>query len=315
AGAATSAHGVSQVVTLASGGIAGHSIFFKKGTNNYAYINVSGAAGNYITVVFDLLNGAVGETKTGGISGSISSTSIRHVGGGVYRCAVIGSIGATNPTVEFGLATAASGNTFTAIGEVTFSAVGTEAIYGWGGQSETAGVGITSYIPTGGTSVTRAADVLSLPLTAVSGWNASKGGVLMGTIRLHTLGPNATPTAVMIEDAGLNNLVGIEAAYGAGLQRGELWSGGVSQARPQGVAARAPFVRTKITFGWGMTRTQIANDGNLANTVIGAFLLPVGPTKISIGNSGGAAQLNGAVESIAYYTGARSDAFVQSVSQ
>ena len=51
----------------------------------------------------------------------------------------------------------------------------------------------------------------------------------------------------------------------------------------------------------------------MVSTTSGSYLLPVGMTTFNPG--GNVAQLNGSVESIAYYAGARSDAFVQAVTQ
>jgi len=50
------------------------------------------------------------------------------------------------------------------------------------------------------------------------------------------------------------------------------------------------------------------------STASGSFMLPVAPSTMAIGyrNTG---QLNGTIESIAYYAGARSDAFIQAVSR
>ncbi len=308
ASAGTGIHyaGLGRSGTLAASSVIGQSVFVKQGSTRYAVI-VDPTDTVYHLATFDFQTGA---WATAGLNATTQTP--RQLANGWWRL----GLQSTNTNANAGgvyVAPSTTGTGTTA--DFSYTAAGTETVYVTGLQSESPAVGVTSYIPTGGNAVTRAADVLSLPLTSLSGWNANKGGVLVGTIRLHTLGPNATPTAVMIEDAGLNNLSGVEAAYGGGLQRGELWCGGASQARPQGVAARAPFVRTRIAFGWSPTRAQIANDGNLANTATGAFLLPVGPARMSVGNSGGASQLNGTVESIAYYAGARSDAFVQSVSQ
>jgi hypothetical protein len=68
----------------------------------------------------------------------------------------------------------------------------------------------------------------------------------------------------------------------------------------------APFVRKRQAVGWGTTGGQMAADGTLNSTVSGTYLLPVAPTNLYPG--GFVEILNGTLESIAYYAGARPDA-------
>ena len=86
-----------------------------------------------------------------------------------------------------------------------------------------------------------------------------------------------------------------------------------------GLAAGTPiaaFTRSKMALGWGTSRGVRALDGAIATTASGSYSLPVSPANLYIGNSYAASEtLNGTLESIAYYRGARSDAFVQAVSR
>jgi hypothetical protein len=54
----------------------------------------------------------------------------------------------------------------TAAGDQLSQAMAPARRHVWGAQFETAGVGVTSYIPTAGSTVTRSQDILSLPLTS-----------------------------------------------------------------------------------------------------------------------------------------------------
>jgi hypothetical protein len=77
-----------------------------------------------------------------------------------------------------------------------------------------------------------------------------------------------------------------------------------------------PFLRRKTAFKWGTVRGLIDTDGSNVTSVDGSFLLPVGMTTLYLGGGAGSTgQLNGTLESIAYYAGARVDAFVQAVSR
>jgi hypothetical protein len=63
-----------------------------------------------------------------------------------------------------------------------------------------------------------------------------------------------------------------------------------------------------------VTRGQLAMDGVLWGTQSGSFTLPVGMTAIHPGGNTGNS-VNGTLESFAYYTGSRGDAFVQGLTQ
>jgi len=70
------------------------------------------------------------------------------------------------------------------------------------------------------------------------------------------------------------------------------------------------FMRRRQAVGWGVSRGQLALDGIMWATQSGIFNLPVGLTALYPGGNTGNS-LNGTVESLAYYAGARGDAFVQ----
>lgn len=310
------AHKVSQAITLASATTAGFSFFVRASTRSKFYISLQASSGNYATAVFDTAGAGTtaSETSVGGTSGTISTTNIRALGGGLYRCSMQAMVTGANPTLVFGLASLASGNTFSATGDVTYAGDGASFGYAGCAQFDTAGVGVTSYIPTAGSGVTRAADLLTLPLTSLPGWNASKGGVLVVANRLHTLRPSARQTAVGISDVAGNNFVELSSSFG-GTAGNDVWSGGIRQTLVSGAAAPSLFARTKVAGGWGASRIQIASDGAAPTANAGAYALPVSPANLYVGNIVSSDCLNGTIESIAYYAGARSDAFVQQVSR
>jgi hypothetical protein len=314
--ASAATHGVYQSATLAANSAAGFSAFFKAGTRSKAFINIQSGPGVYATAVFNLSNGTVGETKTS--NGTITSTTIRDVGGGWYRIGMIAQITAANPLVVFGLATAASGNSFDSAGAVTYTGDNASLLYGWGMQFDSAGVGVTSYIPTTTATATRSQDILSLPLTSLPGWNASKGGVLVATYRLHTnRGTSGNQYVLTAGESSGNNMVSIFGHQGGGANFfGALVLSGGSGPNDFSPTNAANFVRRRQAVGWGVNLFQDFYDGTQQGKSTGSLALPVGPTTLNLGaDPNGSQQANGTLESVAYYAGARSDAFVQQVSR
>ena len=310
-----------QAITLATNTPIGISAFFKAGTRTVVSLLVDGGSNQNVTTVFDLVAGTMSESHVGSTSGTLLNNTIRNVGNGWWRVTMLAKVGIANPNVAFQFMPNASGNTYDSHGQVAYSGNGTGDVYVWGAQADTAGIGVTSYIPTTTATVTRSADLLSLPLSSVSGWNGNVGGVFVVTYRLYSVADSASTEqkAMWAQDAGTINQLYFRAM--AGTQAGAFAIGqitrsnGVIQINNASNASPIPtaFLRRRTAFGWGTSRGQIASEGTMVSTTSGSYLLPVGMTTFNPG--GNVAQLNGSVESIAYYAGARSDAFVQAVTQ
>jgi len=97
------------------------------------------------------------------------SASITAVGNGWYRCVATETKTNSLGNVYFGPCLDD--------GTIPYTGDGTSGIYIWGAQLE-AGSFPTSYIPTSGSTATRAADVASIP-TSAFGYNASEGTVVV----------------------------------------------------------------------------------------------------------------------------------------
>lgn len=162
ANAANSAHGVYRSGGPVSATVQTISAFFKAGTSSFCYLAAYGlTANNSYCGVFNLASGVVGETKVGSNSGTVTTSSITAYSNGWYRCSVTGQFTDAGTTYfEFGMAGAATGNTFTAASEPTFNSAGTETLNVWGYQIESAAFA-SAYIPTTTASVTRNADALT----------------------------------------------------------------------------------------------------------------------------------------------------------
>jgi hypothetical protein len=156
---ATGIHIFYQGPIAASSGIYTTSMFFKKNTRQYAFLQiaVNGAADRF-TAVIDLNNGNVTDTTTVGSPTSTSYTT-EDFGNGWYRLTVSAQHNSGNVFLVSGLSDSAT-PTYNVTGEPNYTGNGTGSVYAWGAQIE-AGNYSTSFIPTTSASVTRNADVIS----------------------------------------------------------------------------------------------------------------------------------------------------------
>ena len=123
------------------------SVFAKAGERSWLrLIAIDGAA------YFDLSNGAVGSVSAGTVS--LSAQAPVDAGGGWFRCTVIFTPPAASNVIQVRLA---SGNNVQ-----SYLGDGTSGVFLWGAQLEAAPTP-SSYIPTSGSTVTRSADVLTIP--------------------------------------------------------------------------------------------------------------------------------------------------------
>ena len=131
---ASVAHYINQSgLSMTAGSVFTHSEYFKIGERSKAYINLrySSLSQYYITAVYDLTTETVSETSVGSTSGVITGTAITNLGNGWYRCTISGYSNVINPFnwVLIGTTTAATGNTFTSQGGISFTGDGSSGIY------------------------------------------------------------------------------------------------------------------------------------------------------------------------------------------
>lgn len=170
-------------VTVTAGATYTVSIFVKDAGSRYYYHNF-GVLGGGIGISVDLTNGAI----IAGVNGTVTPYP-----NGWYRIAVTGVVSGTSlygyPTVS-----GPSG------GDYVFSGNGTDGLYMWGLQFEE-GLGASSYIPTAGTAVTRAMDLLST--TSIPWFNPNEGTFLIETSHIALLA-EAYPAS--FSDGTFNNM-------------------------------------------------------------------------------------------------------------
>jgi len=163
------------------------SFFAKYGSGDY----LLSLRGGGIGADFPSFNVQNGTVVNAGDS-NWSDTKIESVGNGWYRCSSVGTPTSTSRLrVQF-----VSGTTRVFVGDGT-------GHYIWGIQEE-AGAFPTSYIPTSGSTVTRTADIASLPVERFA-YNQSKGSLVVYANAPD--GSNENRLAQLVTNGGSSNRV------------------------------------------------------------------------------------------------------------
>jgi hypothetical protein len=173
-----------QLATIVSGTTYTTTFYVKQNTQRFIYIRFTSQnqAGNYVSAVFDLQDGTIGQTSVGTISGTLISTSVTAAANGFYRISLTASINRTDGNFGLGFATAKTGNIFNTSGSIISAITLGNSFFAWGAQLE-AGAYATSYIPTTSASVTRNGDVISRGNIFTNGLITASGGTWFVDLR------------------------------------------------------------------------------------------------------------------------------------
>lgn len=227
--------------------------------------------------------------------------TITAVGNGWYRCAITATLAVSaNCQAQIQLA---SGGTNTYTGD------GTSGIFIWGAQLE-AGAFATSYIPTAGSQVTRAADQASIVAPNFAPWyNQSEGTFVVEADTVKPTTTSATVLAIDASDGGINNRHYL--GFSTGLAEGRTAVGGVTQVSlTQAYAANAT---EKLAYAYKANDFALARNGSLAGTDASGSLPTI--DRMFIGNAAGsAAFLDGHIRSVKYFPTRLSNAQLQALS-
>lgn len=134
-------------ISYPSGSTVTNSVFVKAAERTW--VNLSDGGSTNSSVFFNLATGTFGTAQ----AGVLSRGAVYHGNDWwriFYTCTLVGT--ASNPFINIAI----DNNNFTYTGD------GTSGIFIWGAQGELAPT-VSSYIPTAGTTVTRSADVLTIP--------------------------------------------------------------------------------------------------------------------------------------------------------
>lgn len=278
--------------------LATNSVYAKPAGLNWIQLYIGGSSA--CNAYFDVANGVVGT-----IAGSASnkSASIEPAGNGWYRCKLTctNSAGAQN----VGYTPAEADN------DSVFAAGTTNGLYVWGAQIE-AGAFPTSYIPTAGSQVTRAADTITLATSAFP-LNAAAGTLVVNVSWLagSTVSPNNAMAAVLSDTTSGERIILYNISGNAGYA---MIDGGSTVASGQNGAPVAANVQANIGVAYELNSTIGAINGGLTSLDTSCTIPDF--TRLSIGSShtGVSASVNGHVLRLSYRPRRVSDTELQALS-
>ena len=277
---------LSEFSETVTGGDNLFSVFARADTVDLLYLDTAGFDSPGISY-FDLTNGTVANLGAGHLDGGVDAYP-----DGWYRC-----------WVRFDTATDLTGNlTFGAaagIGDKTVALNGTSKIHVWGAQLES-GTFPTSYIPTNGAQVTRAADQASLA-TADFGFNAAAGAIVAEWAAPHSenqrvweLNASSASDRIMVYRQSNGNITLLSSISGA-------TSGGV------GGVITTDALPHRTAAAWQSDDYALSTDGSAVNKDITATV-PTGLINLWFGSElGVGAPLNGHITSLVYFPERLSD--------
>jgi hypothetical protein len=222
------------------------SCYFKKSVGDYVNIQLSDFSANSFGGWFNINAGTVGSTSTFG-AGTVTSTSITSVGNGWYRCVVTGDTGA-----------AATFYTAFYFAQAEGGGVNGDAGYAWGAQTET-GLVATSYIPTLGSTVTRANDGVYALLSN------TPYSLTVGTAYLDSRNRKA-----FVEDTSFDPVALGFSTSGAGYNGQEIGGGSTSQTF-RFLAITSGNAQADINFAWTASTRGQGSSAWAANDFAASF--------------------------------------------
>ena len=220
-------------------------------------------------------------TSVGNTGWAAPTATIVPYPNGWYRCILTG----VTSTVHVSLRAQIYLNTF----GNTSDTYGTHHI--WGAQLE-AGASPTSYIPTTGATVTRAADVASITGANFSSWyNQTEG-----TLFFEGINPAVSTTAFAVSDGSTNNRLQMETGTNTRVAR--VVSGGTTQASNN--IAYTYGASQKFAMSYVANSINFANAGTLGTEDTSATIPTVDQARIGA-NPTGANPLNNTIKRFTYW--------------
>lgn len=282
------------------------SVYLKAGINaTFAQLawDSDGGGTDGLFCNFNLSTGAKG-TVTAFAAGTATSATIQDVGGGFYRCSIIGSIAAGT----VGRLTVDIIDQITAAGFEAADLADNDSIIAWGAQIEVNQTFLTSYIPTTTGTVTRTADA---PTTTDLTWYNDGGAgtfyaqgsqpVILGNDHLFAISDGTADNRILILQNGSN------------VTQHFISDGGVTQADLIDSANWADGIEKKAALAFAANDAAAYTDATQTGTD-GSVILPTGLNVLYVGaNQTGIARWNGHIAKIKYWDVRKTDAFLQAV--
>ena len=277
---------------ITTGSFVAESGFFKPDGYEVVRIRVldADATGNGFTAAINLTTGATWSAVTG--TGVISHILVERRADGWVRFGVAGRATTTATSVICDVFPVAGSNP---AGTTYFTGDGTSGIRTYGRQCEQ-GASVGSYIPTGAAQVTRAADVITLPTSAIPLGSEhtliAEGGPLASPA-------GATPILLSLDDGTTSNMAHIRRTDSTSSPAVQVITAGATEASlaitgawPDGSARRIAFGARTNDVAFAAAAAISANDNNAALPAV---------TTLRIGSApGGSSFLNGYIRRVAY---------------
>ena len=273
------------------------SVYVKASGISWIYLqhyDAGGGASDNGGVYFDVANGVKGVEASG------TTGLIENVGNGWYRCSVAYTTSANTTTERLQISFTTGDN----VSPNNLTGDNVSGVFLYGAQLE-AGAFPTSYIPTTGSTATRAADVATIPVSAF-GYNSDAGSILVEAQRF---GTNNYPRSVMIDAGSESDSISLGAWGSTTSLTALIKVGSVKQADmflgPVGTSA------FKNSIAYKENDFAASRDGNTVLTDTSGTV-PTGMTTLTIGRNGVTTQFfNGHIKSIQYYPRRLSNAQLQ----
>ena len=279
-----------QLTTVTSGTSYTASRFAKAGASNFAQLSMgTGGFGSAVFANFDLNTGTVSQESN-------CAAVMTNMGSGWYRCSISKQAVATT----FGT----SPHYFSAVNSGTANARISEAgnsVYFYGAQTET-GAFPSSYIPTSGSAVTRAADLASLAVSEF-GYNQDQGSFV---VEFDHNDLNDESTQYLLSSTSSSRFI----YNNASSQNWQAFDG--QSALPFGNVL-GNGLPVKLGLGMGSSESSSINNGVIQNTTNATPQDNAGSLLYFGLRYNGANSLNGHVKSIQYYPLRLSNAQLQAL--
>ena len=281
--------------SVAYSGTTSISFFAKAAERKYISVFIGGdpAVGG---ATFDVQEGIVSLTSGG------TDASIINYGNGWYKCSFTSTKVATS-SVYYCLRD--NGN---AVSVQTYQGDGTSGMYLWGFQTEIAQSYPTSYIPTQGSAVTRAAEIANGAGTS-DDFNDSEGVLY---IESAALTDEAVDKRIAISNGTMSNYVSIGYSRFSGNIIAEMYSGGVLQTLNWGANGVTQANNNKFALSWGGGTMKFYVNGTQTNTE--SATSPVGINRLDFSTAIGGLRMYAKTKEVAVFKTALTDTELESLS-
>ena len=292
-----------------------HSLYVKPNGRTNVALRFYYGTDDWVSTVFSLTgNGSVTQSSAGSSSGfSAVSSSIANVGNGWYRISMTGtqtSRGTYGAVLN--LCTSSTPTLGTSNGSEVYAGDITKGVYVWGAQLEAASTA-SSYIPTTGSTVTRAADVSTS--TATSVFESSWYNQTEGTVFTEYAGRNGGRAFMADDGTGDNRF---EVRISSATSQLSSWSAGtqvVSGLFAPAATGLVDGVLVKTAVGLKVNDAAISTNGAAVGTDT-SCAMPVALNRMILGSfQGSGTFLNGPIKRLTFWPPRLSNEVLQRITQ